>query len=89
MGTCTSKVKDQKDELMERLPCQRAIVSWRSPCIDYVSILEDIIFEIRLCFWLSKFYLIPHYLFSHRLIIYLCWDIVWGLILDLYSYHIS
>ena len=30
------------------------------PCIDHVSVLEDMFFESRLCFCLSKFYLIAH-----------------------------
>ena len=45
-------------------------------CIDCVSILEDMLFESQFCFCLSKIYLIAHYLFSHWLSIYLCWDIV-------------
>ena len=28
-----------------RLPYQRTVVSWHSPCIDRVSVLEDIFFE--------------------------------------------
>ena len=32
------------------------------PCIDRVSILEDMFFESELCFCLSKIYLIAHYL---------------------------
>ena len=38
-------------------------------------------FESLLCFCLSKIYLIIYYLFSHWLAIYLCWEIVWGLII--------
>ena len=55
-----------------------------SPCIEFVLVLRVHAFLELFMFFLAKNILITHYLFSRCLSIYLCWDIVWGLFLDIF-----